>query len=101
MPSTWNLLLSFLWILPWLLIALAALLALRRKKKSPQLLLQLIGAAGTILILPSREIVLLLLRATHAPDPAFTATRTIFGFLTYTLLLLFALGYTWEKLGRR
>ena len=97
----WTFIISLLNDFPWLLIALAALFALVQKKKSPPLILQLLGAAGTIIALPVRALIILLLTSTRAPAQTMAATATIMAFLTFALLLLFAVGYAWEKLARK
>ena len=99
--NAWNLIIAFLNDFPWLIIALAALYTLVQKKKSPPVILQLLGAAGTIIALPIRALILLLLTSTHAPVQTMAATATIMAFLTFALLLLFAIGYAWEKLARK
>ena len=99
--NAWSLIISLLNDFPWFIIALAALYALVQKKKSPPLILQLLGAAGTIIAIPTRALIILLLSSTHAPVQTMAATATITTFLTFGLILLFAVGYAWEKLARK
>jgi hypothetical protein len=99
--TPWNILIAFAYALPWLLIAIAALLALLKKKSSPALILQLLGAAGTLIAYPTRALIFALLTATHAPIQAHAAAGYIMTFITFAFLLLFAAGYTWEKLARK
>jgi len=101
MPNAWNLLLSLIWILPWAIIALAAGLALLRRKKSMPFLLQFLGAAGTALFIPAREIIFAVLNATRAPYNVINAAGIVLGFFAYALLLAFAVGYGWEKLAKK
>jgi hypothetical protein len=60
--------------LPWLFIAMAAVMALSKRRRSIPLLLQVIGAVGL-----------------------FFAASIIFGFLWIVALLIFAAGFCWEK----
>jgi xanthosine utilization system XapX-like protein len=99
--TPWNVLISFAYALPWLLIAIAAGLALLKRKSAPPLILQLLGAAGTLIAYPIRALITALLTATHAPVQAHAAAGYIMTFFTFLFLLLFAIGYAWEKLARK
>jgi hypothetical protein len=83
--------------LPWLVIALAAAMALSKRRKSLPLMLQVLGAAGLFLLAAARWLVFWLLGLMGVSYDVLRVFIIIFNFLFVVLFLLFTAGYCWEK----
>ena len=99
----WVLITTTAWNLPWLIVAAIAAVALFRNKTAARapLLVQLAGALGTFFVALLEWLVVWLLYLTEAPYRYTDDAYTIFSFLTFLTMLIFAVGYAWEKLGKR
>lgn len=95
-----SLLLVFARYLPWVFIALVGALALRRRTDSKALLFQALGASACFVFGIARWVVAWVLSLTSASGNVYTAIYTIFDFLLFVALAVFALGYCMEKLRR-
>jgi hypothetical protein len=98
--TLWTLITWLFNYLPWLFMALAAVLALMKRKKSVPLMLQILGAVGIFLWAIARWLVMWLLGVSHAGIDVFRAAYAIFGFLWVVALLIFTAGFCWEKLAQ-
>ena len=98
MPLFWELFSLAFQCLPWLAMALLALLVFAKNKKSHALGMQTIGAAAMCLLNLIERVITALLNATGAPISLISTVGSIFVFLIYLSLVVFALGYCMEKL---
>ncbi|HVX84838.1 MAG TPA: hypothetical protein VH253_08490 [Phycisphaerae bacterium] len=99
----WILITTIAWNLPWLIVAIVAAVAFLRHKHAPRvpLVIQIAGSLGTFLVALLRWLVVWLLYLAGAPYTYTDDAYTIFSFLAFLTMLIFAIGYAWEKLGKR
>ncbi|HEY4330281.1 MAG TPA: hypothetical protein VGN88_11140 [Phycisphaerae bacterium] len=103
MQTAWNFVVVFITQVPWVIIALAALLGLRKAARKVPPLVQAAGAAGYFVVAMARWVVftIILRHVDFSPD-MYSATQTIFTFLLVVCLMVFAGGYVCERLlGRK
>lgn len=101
MAYLWSLFINSLMILPWIAVALVALVALRRDRQSLILQMQCFGAAGFFLITLTQWVISKLLQWTAAPTWVHSGASALFAFFLFVSLTTFALGYCAEKLSRQ
>ncbi|HVS70772.1 MAG TPA: hypothetical protein VHQ47_05925 [Phycisphaerae bacterium] len=99
----WTLITLCLWNIPWLVIAAIGIVTFFRNKAAPRapLIVQILGAVSVFAVAVLRWLVLWILDATNAPYTIYSDTGTIFNFLGFLTMLIFAIGYGWEKLPKR
>ena len=101
MDKFWSFLFIFWGSLPWVFIALMAVLALRKSPDNRFLMLQALGAAGMFGLAIAQFLINFLLSWLNAPTSVQTPANYIFGFLLFLSLALFATGYCLERFKRK
>lgn len=101
MKTLWDLVLTFIAYLPWLAIGAMAGWSLSKRKDSKMLLLQALGAAGMFVLGLAEWFVLTILGWMNQYGMLYTSARTIFGFLLFVSLAMFAAGYCLERFKNR
>lgn len=87
--------------LPWIAIALVALMSLMRAKHSKALWMQVIGANCLFGLWTLRWLASVAMRATSVSPSMVSFVGAAFELLTYVMLVVFAIGYCVERLTQK